>query len=177
VDFSYEVSRSLAACQGILLLVDASQGIQAQTLANFYLAFSQNLSIIPVMNKIDLPHADPVRCEAAMRELLELPPIVNLSETSSEIVKISAKSGLNVEQILPEIIRRIPAPLGDPDGPLKALLFDSWYDEYRGVICLLAIKDGRLRKGDRIRSEQTKQIFEIQQVGLMQLEPRETDTL
>ncbi|KAI9593134.1 P-loop containing nucleoside triphosphate hydrolase protein [Syncephalis fuscata] len=139
VDFSYEVSRSLSACQGTLLLVDACQGIQAQTVANFYLAFSQDLKIIPIVNKIDLPAADPERIARQMESAFEI--------KANETLMVSAKTGINTDQILPAVIERITSPKADRTKPLKALLFDSWYDKYVGVVCLMAIKDGQLTKG------------------------------
>lgn len=139
VDFSYEVSRSLAACQGTLLLVDACQGIQAQTVANFFLAFGEDLAIIPVINKVDLPSADPEKVARQIESAFEL--------DTSNILPISAKTGLGVDKVLSEIVKEIPAPIGDPAAPFRALLFDTWYDQYVGVVCLIAIKDGSLKKG------------------------------
>lgn len=164
VDFTYEVSRSLYACQGALLLVDASQGVQAQTMANFYLAFEQNLSIIPIMNKIDLTNADPERVEKELKLLFDFDP--------SDIIRASGKSGLGVTDILEGIIERIPAPESTVNQPLKALLFDSWYDEYKGVVSLIALKDGVLKKGDLITLVQTNKSYEVLELGLMY--PNET---
>ncbi|RKP25914.1 hypothetical protein SYNPS1DRAFT_32872 [Syncephalis pseudoplumigaleata] len=169
VDFSYEVSRSLSACQGTLLLVDACQGIQAQTVANFYLAFSQDLTIIPIVNKIDLPAADPERIVQQMESAFEL--------GAGEALMVSAKTGINTEQILPAIIERIGGPVADRSRPLKALLFDSWYDKYVGVVCLMAIKDGQLMKGDRIVSSHTENKYEVMEVGLMYPEQVPTGAL
>lgn len=166
VDFSYEVSRSLYACQGVLLLVDASQGVQAQTLANFYLAFEQDLTIIPVINKIDLASADIERVQGELKHLFDYTP--------EETVKASAKSGIGIDAILESIITRIPAPQGNQTAPLRALLFDSWYDEYKGVIILIAVRDGILRKGDHITLAQTGESYEVQEVGLMY--PEQTPT-
>jgi len=163
VDFSYEVSRSLYACQGALLLVDAGQGVQAQTMANFYLAFEQDLTIIPVMNKIDLPTADPERVTNELHNLFDFMP--------EDIVKASAKVGIGINDILERIIEKIPAPDGIRERSLKALLFDSWYDEYRGVICLVALHDGVLKKGDSITLAQTGLSYEILELGLMYPEP------
>lgn len=142
VDFSYEVSRSLQACEGAVLVVDASQGIQAQTLANVYLALEQDLTIIPVLNKVDLPAADVPRVS---KELINL-----LGCTDDEIIKISAKTGENVEQVLNTVVERIPAPSGVAEHPLRALIFDSYYDDYRGVILYVRVVDGRLMKNDTI---------------------------
>lgn len=169
VDFSYEVSRSLYACQGALLLVDASQGVEAQTIANFYLAFEENLTIIPIINKIDLPHAEPDRVALQLQSLFDFNP--------DTIVKASAKAGIGINDILDTIIEHIPAPIGNTDAPLKALLFDSWFDEYRGVICLIAVKDGVITKGDRIALAQAQEDYEVLEAGLMYPEPTPTQTL
>lgn len=169
VDFSYEVSRSLYACQGALLLVDAGQGVQAQTMANFYLAFEQDLTIIPVMNKIDLPTADPERVTNELNNLFDFMP--------EDIVKASAKAGIGMSDILQRIIEKIPAPSGVREKALKALLFDSWYDEYRGVICLVALNNGVLKKGDMITLAQTGLSYEILELGLMYPEPTPQNAL
>ena len=142
VDFSYEVSRSLQACEGAVLVVDASQGIQAQTLANVYLAMEQDLTIIPVLNKVDLPAADVPRVSKQVINLLGC--------DESEIIHISAKTGQNVDQVLEAIVERIPAPIGQPDDPTRALIFDSYYDDYRGVILYVRVVDGRIKKGESI---------------------------
>ena len=142
VDFSYEVSRSLMACEGAILVVDAAQGIQAQTLANVYLALEANLTIIPVLNKIDLPAAEPERVAKEVATLIGCDP--------DEIIKISAKEGTNVDTLLDSIIEKIPSPMGTPEAPTRALIFDSIYDEYRGVILYLRVFDGKLRKGDQL---------------------------
>ena len=142
VDFSYEVSRSLQACEGAVLVVDASQGIQAQTLANVYLAMEQDLTIIPVLNKVDLPAADVPRVSKQVINLLGC--------DESEIIHISAKTGQNVDQVLAAIVERIPAPKGQPDDPTRALIFDSYYDDYRGVILYVRLVDGQIKKGDAI---------------------------
>lgn len=142
VDFSYEVSRSLQACEGAVLVVDASQGIQAQTLANVYLAMEQDLTIIPVLNKVDLPAADVPRVSKQVINLLGC--------DESEIIHISAKTGQNVDQVLEAIVERIPAPIGRPDDPTRALIFDSYYDDYRGVILYVRVVDGRIKKGESI---------------------------
>jgi translation factor GUF1, mitochondrial len=169
VDFNYEVSRSLYACQGALLLVDASQGVEAQTLANFYLAFEQDLYIIPVINKIDLPTADIERIEGQLERLFDFKP--------EESVKASAKAGIGIDDILQVIIERIPSPKSSVEKPLKALLFDSWFDEYRGVICLIAIQDGSLKKGDSITLAQAEGTYELLELGLMYPEPTPTNGL
>jgi GTP-binding protein LepA len=142
VDFSYEVSRSLAACEGAVLVVDASQGIQAQTLANVYLAMEADLTIIPVLNKIDLPAADVPK---ASREIINL-----LGCDEEDIIKISAKTGENVDQVLDAVCAKVPAPTGDPESPLRALIFDSYYDDFRGVILYIRVVDGELTKADSI---------------------------
>ncbi len=164
VDFSYEVSRSLYACQGALLLVDAVQGVQAQTMANFYLAFDQNLTIVPIMNKIDMSNADPERVAKEMKHLFDF--------NESEIIKASAKMGIGITTILDAVIERMPAPVGDLALPLKALLFDSWFDIYKGVICLIALKDGMIKKGDIIALAQAERDYEVLELGLMY--PNET---
>mgnify|MGYP001677319928 FL=1 len=143
VDFSYEVSRSLQACEGAVLVVDASQGIQAQTLANVYLAMEQDLAIIPVLNKVDLPAADVPRVSKQVINLLGC--------KEDEIIHISAKTGQNVDQVLEAIVERIPAPTGQPDDPTRALIFDSYYDDYRGVILYVRLVDGQIKKGEAIR--------------------------
>lgn len=143
VDFSYEVSRSLQACEGAILVVDASQGIQAQTLSNVYLAMEQDLTIIPVLNKVDLPAADIPRVS---RQVINL-----LGCDESEIIHISAKTGQNVDKVLDAVVERIPAPVGEVDGPTRALIFDSYYDDYSGVILYVRVVDGRIKKGESIR--------------------------
>jgi len=148
VDFSYEVSRSLQACEGAILVVDASQGIQAQTLANVYLALEQDLVIIPVLNKVDLPAADVPRVS---KEVINL-----LGCDEADIIKISAKTGENVDQVLDAIVGRIPTPHGDINGPTRALIFDSYYDDYRGVILYVRVVDGQLKKADQIYMMATK---------------------
>ena len=148
VDFSYEVSRSLQACEGAILVVDASQGIQAQTLANVYLAMEQDLVIIPVLNKVDLPAADVPRVSKEVINLLGCDEL--------EIIKISAKTGENVDQVLDAIVGRIPVPRGDAEGATRALIFDSYYDDYRGVILYVRVVDGQLNKGDQIYMMATK---------------------
>lgn len=159
VDFSYEVSRSLYACQGALLLVDAAQGVQAQTMANFYLAFDQDLTIVPVINKIDMAAADPDKVKKELDQLFDI--------KGEECILASAKAGIGIQDILQAVIKRMPAPQGDRTAPFKALLFDSWYDEYKGVICLIAIKDGSIAKGDMIRLASTDKQYEVLELGLM----------
>nr|KAJ3419170.1 hypothetical protein HK105_007314 [Polyrhizophydium stewartii] len=173
VDFSYEVSRSLAACQGTLLLVDACQGIQAQTIANFYLAFGEGLTILPVLNKVsgrvDLPAADPERIAAQIQSTFEM----DVADTRN----ISAKSGQGVAALFGDIIERIPPPEGSVDKPFRALLFDTWYDKYVGVVCLIAVHDGVLKKGDRIVSAHTKQMHDITDIGIMYPHPTSAEQL
>jgi GTP-binding protein LepA len=158
VDFGYEVSRSLAACEGAVLLVDASQGIQAQTLANCYQALENNLEIIAVLNKIDLPAADPERCAAEIEQVLGL--------AAEDVLHISAKTGEGVPELLQAIIDRFPAPTGDPDAPLQALIFDSAYDQYRGVVSSLRIVTGTLESTAKLRFLQARQDHEIEEVGI-----------
>ena len=158
VDFGYEVSRSLAACEGAVLLVDASQGIQAQTLANCYQALENNLEIVAVLNKIDLPAADPDRCREELERVLGLP--------ASEVLSISAKTGEGVPDLLRAVISRIPAPHGDPDAPLRALIFDSTYDQYRGVISSIRVVDGTLRDNVKIRMMQAGANHDIEEIGV-----------
>ena len=169
VDFTYEVSRSLAACEGALLVVDASQGVEAQTLANVYLALDQDLEILPVLNKIDLPSAEPERVRHEIEEIIGL--------DASEAVAASAKAGIGVHEILEAIIKKIPAPLGDPDGPLKALIFDSWYDSYQGVIVLVRIVDGSLSKGEKIRLMASGREYDVLRVGVFSPHPCEVERL
>jgi GTP-binding protein LepA len=169
VDFSYEVSRSLAACEGSLLVVDATQGVEAQTLANAYLAIENDHEIIPVLNKIDLPAADPERIATQIEEVIGL--------DVAAAVKISAKSGLGVPDLLEAIVARLPAPMGDLGAPLKALLVDSWYDPYLGVMILVRIKDGRLKKGMKIRMMAAGTVHQVEQVGTFTPKPRQADVL
>ncbi|PIA62561.1 hypothetical protein AQUCO_00200521v1 [Aquilegia coerulea] len=169
VDFSYEVSRSLAACQGALLVVDAAQGVQAQTVANFYLAFESNLTIIPVINKIDQPTADPDRIKAQLKSMFDLDP--------EDALLTSAKTGQGLEHVLPAVIERIPPPPGKSSLPLRMLLLDSYYDEYKGVICHVAVVDGALQKGSKISSIATGQAYEVLDVGFMHPELKSTGVL
>jgi len=160
VDFSYEVSRSLAACEGALLVVDAAQGVEAQTLANAYLAVEGDLEMVPVINKIDLPAADPDR----VREQIE--NVIGID--ASQAILTSAKKGLGVDEVLQAIVERIPPPAGDPDKPLKALLFDSWYDQYRGVACLIRVLDGTLATGDMIQFMASGRKYEVDELGVFE---------
>ena len=157
VDFNYEVSRSLAACDGAILVVDAAQGIEAQTLANVYLALDHDLEVIPVLNKIDLPSADPERVAAEIEDVIGL--------EASDAPRISAKTGLNVEAVLEEIVQKIPAPKGDPEAPLQALIFDSLYDSYKGVIVFCRVKNGTIKKGTRMKMMATGASEEVVEVG------------
>ena len=157
VDFNYEVSRSLAACDGAILVVDAAQGIEAQTLANVYLALDHDLEVIPVLNKIDLPSADPERVAAEIEDVIGL--------EASDAPRISAKTGLNVEAVLEEIVQKIPAPAGDPEAPLQALIFDSLYDSYKGVIVFCRVKNGTIKKGTRMKMMATGAAAEVVEVG------------
>ncbi len=158
VDFTYEVSRSLAACEGAILVVDAAQGIEAQTLANVYLALDNNLEIIPVINKIDLPSAQPDHVKKEVEDIIGL--------DCSMAPLISAKNGVNIDQVLERIVSDVPAPQGDPNGPLKALVFDSFYDAYRGVIAFVRIKEGSVKIGDKIRFMATNAVYEVVECGV-----------
>ncbi|MBQ9393218.1 MAG: GTP-binding protein, partial [Oscillospiraceae bacterium] len=143
VDFNYEVSRSLAACEGAILVVDATQGVEAQTLANTYLAMEHDLEILPVFNKIDLPAADPMKAKQEVEDIIGLPAL--------DAPEISAKLGINIDAVLEDVVRNVPAPSGDPDAPLRALVFDSQYDPYVGVVVLFRIMEGTLRRGMTVR--------------------------
>ena len=158
VDFTYEVSRSLAACEGAILVVDASQGIEAQTLANVYLALENNLEILPVINKIDLPSA---RADEVAKEIED---IIGLD--ASDAPRISAKNGLNVEEVLEQIVKLVPPPKGDLDAPLKALIFDSYYDNFKGVICFVRVFDGSVKVGDKIKTFMSDKVFDVTEVGV-----------
>ncbi|MGH9584702.1 MAG: translation elongation factor 4, partial [Bryobacteraceae bacterium] len=163
VDFTYEVSRSLQACEGTLLVVDASQGVEAQTLANTYLALSHDLEIIPVLNKIDLPSAEPERIREQIEQVIGL--------DASDAILASAKNGIGIKETLEAVVRRIPAPKGDPDAPLRALIFDSWFDPYRGVIILARVVDGALRLGQKIRLWSNGAAYDVEGVGFQSPKP------
>jgi len=169
VDFSYEVSRSLAACQGALLVVDASQGVEAQTLANAHLAVDSGLEIIPVLNKIDLPGAEPER----VREQIET--IIGID--ASHAILASAKQGIGVDEILEAIVKRVPPPQGDPAGPLRAMVFDSWFDQYRGVVILVHVVDGRLVPGQKVRLMASGGAYEVEALGVFTPKPLPKDSL
>lgn len=169
VDFTYEVSRSLQACEGALLIVDASQGVEAQTLANTYLALGQNLEIIPVINKIDLPSAEPER----IREQIET--VIGLD--ASDAVLASAKNGIGIEDILEAVVKKVPPPKGSPEAPLRALIFDSWFDSYRGVIILMRVVEGKIRKGMKIRLHNTGKVYEVDGIGWQSPKPIPCDEL
>ena len=169
VDFNYEVSRSLAACEGALLVVDAAQGVEAQTLANVYLALDQDLEILPVINKIDLPSARPDEIKAEIEDIIGL--------DASDAPLISAKSGLNIEDVLEAIVEKVPAPQGDANAPLKALIFDSYYDAYKGVVAYVRVYEGTVKKGMTIKMMNTNKKFEVTEVGVMAPGQRELDEL
>ncbi|HTQ13176.1 MAG TPA: translation elongation factor 4 [Rhizomicrobium sp.] len=158
VDFAYEVSRCLAACEGALLVVDASQGVEAQTLANVYQAIDAGLEIVPVLNKVDLPAAEPDRVRQQIEDVIGL--------DASDAVPISAKTGLNIDQVLEAVVTRLPAPRGEPGAPLKALLVDSWYDAYLGVVVLVRVIDGELKKGQKIRMMASNAVYQVERVGV-----------
>jgi GTP-binding protein LepA len=158
VDFAYEVSRCLAACEGALLVVDASQGVEAQTLANVYQAIDANLEIVPVLNKVDLPAAEPDRVRQQIEDVIGI--------DASEAIPISAKTGLNIEAVLEAIVHRLPAPKGDANAPLKALLVDSWYDSYLGVVVLVRVVDGEMKRGQKIRMMAADAVYQIERVGV-----------
>ena len=166
VDFSYEVSRSLAACEGALLVVDAGQGVEAQTLANCYTAIEMNLEVVPILNKIDLPAAEPERVAEEIEDIVGIDAI--------EAVRCSAKTGLGIEDVLEEIVAKIPAPEGDPNAPLQALIIDSWFDNYLGVVSLVRVKNGTLRKGDKIKVMSTGQSYNVDRLGIFT--PKQVDT-
>jgi GTP-binding protein LepA len=160
VDFNYEVSRSLAACEGAILVVDSTQGVEAQTLANVYLAVDQGLEILPILNKIDLPSSDVERTKAQIEQLVGL--------DCSEAIATSGKTGAGVREVLEQVVRKVPPPKGKPAGPLRALLFDSWYDSYRGAVVMVRVVDGMLKKGDKIRFFATRTDYEVTEMGVFQ---------
>ena len=169
VDFTYEVSRSLQACEGALLVVDASQGVEAQTLANTYLALNHNLEIIPVINKIDLPSAEPEKIREQIEQLIGLP--------AQDAILVSAKQGIGIKEVLEAVVRLVPAPKGSPDAPLRALIFDSWFDPYRGVIILVRVVDGTLRVGQKIKLWATGAISDVEGLGYQSPKPIPCDEL
>lgn len=169
VDFSYEVSRSLSACEGAILVVDATQGVEAQTLANVYLAIENNLEIIPVINKIDLPSAEPERVKTEMEDIIGLP--------AEDALLISAKEGIGIRQLLESIVKHIPAPGGEEEKPLKALIFDSWYDSYQGVVSLIRVIDGTIKKGMKVLFIATGKVFEVEKLGVFSPHPTEVKEL
>ncbi|KAI4453707.1 translation factor guf1-related [Holotrichia oblita] len=169
VDFTYEVSRSLAACEGAILIVDASQGVEAQTLANVYLALDNNLEIIPVINKIDLPSARPQDVKKEIEDIIGLP--------ADEAPLISAKEGLNIEDVLDAVIKHVPPPKGDINAPLKCLIFDSYYDNYKGAVCLVRVIDGVVKPGTKIKMMQTGKVFDVVDVGIFNPKTVSTQSL
>ncbi|MCH8536294.1 MAG: translation elongation factor 4 [Alkalimonas sp.] len=166
VDFSYEVSRSLAACEGALLVVDAGQGVEAQTVANCYTAIEMDLEVLPILNKIDLPQADPDRVSAEVEDIIGIEAV--------DAVQCSAKTGLGIEDVLEAIVKKIPPPEGEPDAPTQALIIDSWFDPYQGVVSLVRVKHGQIQKKDKIKVMSTGQVYEVDKVGLFS--PKATDT-
>lgn len=166
VDFSYEVSRSLAACEGALLVVDAGQGVEAQTLANCYTAIEMDLEVVPILNKIDLPAAEPERVAEEIEEIVGI--------DAMEATRCSAKTGLGVDDVLENIVSAIPSPEGDPEAPLQALIIDSWFDNYLGVVSLVRIKNGSLKKNDKIKVMSTGQVWGVDRLGIFT--PKQVDT-
>jgi len=169
VDFTYEVSRSLAACEGALLVVDAAQGVEAQTLANVYLALGNDLEIVPVINKIDLPSADVEGVKQQVEEVIGL--------DASEAIPCSAKAGIGIQEILEAVVKKVPSPIGQKEAPLRALIHDSKFDPYRGVVVYIRVKDGTLRKGDRIRMMSTDTEYLVDEVGCFTPKPQPLDVL
>jgi GTP-binding protein LepA len=169
VDFSYEVSRALSACEGAVLVVDAAQGIEAQTLANTYLAVEANLELVPILNKIDLPSAEPERVAREIEDILGLP--------ADDVLRVSAKTGQGIEELIERIVERVPPPAGDPNAPLRALIFDSWFDPYVGVVLLVRVVDGRLSKGERIKLMARGSEHEVQDLDLIDPHPRSVPAL
>lgn len=169
VDFTYEVSRSLAACEGVILIVDASQGVEAQTLANAYLAIDNNLEILPVLNKIDLPSARPEEVKKEIEDVVGIPAM--------HAPCISAKDGTNIDQVLEMIVKEFPCPKGDENGKLKCLIFDSYYDNFKGAICLIRVFDGQVKAGDKIKMMQTGKTYEVAEVGIFVPNPKQTEVL
>ena len=169
VDFSYEVSRSLSACEGALLVVDASQGVEAQTVANCYTALELGVEVLPVLNKMDLPQADPETAKAEIEDVIGI--------DASDAIPCSAKTGMGVDEILEAVVARVPPPKGDPDGPLRAMIIDSWFDSYVGVVMLLRLVDGQLRKGERIKLMATGAAYEANQLGVFTPAPQSRDML
>ncbi|MGH9816834.1 MAG: GTP-binding protein, partial [Candidatus Acidiferrales bacterium] len=169
VDFSYEVSRALSACEGALLVVDASQGVEAQTVANAFLAAGNNLTIIPVINKVDLPAAQPDYVKEQIENVLAIP--------AADAIAISAKSGLNVEQVLAAVVARVPAPKGSAAAPLRALIFDSWFDPYRGVVIMVRVMEGRMEKHTRLRLCSNNEEYQVEEMGVLTPKPIALDEL
>src|SRR6201991_670583 len=169
VDFSYEVSRSLAACDGALLVVDAAQGVEAQSVANCYTALEQGLEVLPVLNKIDLPSADPAKVIKEIEEIIGI--------EAQDALRVSAKTGENVPELLEELVRRIPAPRGDPQAPLQALIIDSWFDNYVGVVSLVRVMNGSLRTGEKIRAISTGRSRQIDKRGRFSPKPVTRESL
>ncbi len=169
VDFSYEVSRSLAACEGALLVVDAAQGVEAQSVANCYTALEQGLEVVPVLNKIDLPSAEPDRVIKEIEEIIGI--------EAEDAIRVSAKTGENVPELLEQLIARIPPPKGDPDGPLQALIIDSWFDNYVGVVSLVRVMNGSLRMGQKIRMWSTGRAHQVDKLGRFTPKSKPSETL
>ena len=169
VDFTYEVSRSLAACEGAVLVVDATQGVEAQTLANVYIAVDNDLEILPVINKIDLPSARPEEVRAEIEDVIGI--------DASEAPLVSAKEGIGIKEVLDRVVAAVPAPSGDVNAPLKALIFDSYYDNYKGAVCLVRIKDGRIKVGDRMEIMSNGKQYDVVEVGVFQPKPVAAESL